>query len=55
MSLKEKKNTFLKIPKEIRTPNEHYSNISYCAQFIQRKLIRLKNYDFHLLIQEIFP
>ena len=54
MSVAEK-NAFLRILKEMRTPDEYSSNISRCVQLKERKLVGLKSYDCHLLMQEFIP
>ncbi|GMI78241.1 hypothetical protein HRI_001493400 [Hibiscus trionum] len=49
------KNSFLKVLKEMKTPDEYSSNVSRCVHLKQRKLLGLKSYDCHLLMQEFFP
>ncbi len=39
----------------MKVRDEYSSNISRCVQAKQRKLIRLKSYDCHLLMQEYIP
>ncbi|KAJ0593169.1 hypothetical protein HanHA300_Chr03g0094051 [Helianthus annuus] len=49
------KTQFLKILKSIKPPDEFSSNISRCVQLNERKLIGMKSYDCHLLMQEFLP
>ncbi|KAL4347510.1 hypothetical protein GQ457_17G000020 [Hibiscus cannabinus] len=49
------KNSFLKVLKEMKTPDEYSSNVSRCVHLKQRKLLGLKSYDCHLLMQEFLP
>ncbi|KAL4283366.1 hypothetical protein GQ457_16G015240 [Hibiscus cannabinus] len=49
------KNSFLKVLKEMKTPNEYSSNVSRCVHLKQRKLLGIKSYDCHLLMQEFLP
>ncbi|XP_035837155.1 uncharacterized protein LOC118485043 [Helianthus annuus] len=49
------KTQFLKILKSIKPPDEFSSNISRCVQLNERKLIGMKSYDCHLLMQELLP
>nr|XP_043639519.1 uncharacterized protein LOC122610612 [Erigeron canadensis] len=50
-----KKTAFLKTLKLIKPPDEFSSNISRCVQLQDRKLIGLKSYDCHMLMQEYLP
>ncbi|XP_019052608.1 PREDICTED: uncharacterized protein LOC104593471 isoform X2 [Nelumbo nucifera] len=52
MTSKEKED-FLKILKNVRAPDEYSCNISRCMQLKQRKIIGLKSYDCHVLMQEL--
>ena len=54
MTLQEK-DAFLKVLKELKLPDECSTNISRCVQLKQRKLIGLKSYDCHILLQEFIP
>ncbi|XP_022024562.1 uncharacterized protein LOC110924892 [Helianthus annuus] len=49
------KTEFLKTLKSIKPPDEFSSNISRCVQLNECKLIGMKSYDCHLLMQEFLP
>ncbi|KAK9073298.1 hypothetical protein SSX86_007622 [Deinandra increscens subsp. villosa] len=49
------KNEFLKTLKLIKPPDEFSSNISRCVQLNERKLVGMKSYDCHMLMQEYLP
>ncbi|KAK1414097.1 hypothetical protein QVD17_29837 [Tagetes erecta] len=49
------KTEFLKTLKSIKPPDEISSNISRCVQLNERKLIGMKSYDCHMLMQEYLP
>jgi hypothetical protein len=49
------KSEFLKTLKSIKPPDEFSSNISRCVQLNERKLIGMKSYDCHMLMQEYLP
>ena len=46
---------FLETLKSIKPPDEYSSNISRCVQLKERKLMGMKSYDCHMLIQEYLP
>ena len=48
------KGVFLRNLKLIRPPDEFSSNISRCVQLKEKKLIGMKSYDCHMLMQEYF-
>ncbi|GKC34733.1 hypothetical protein Tco_1047117 [Tanacetum coccineum] len=52
---REEKDTFLETLKSIKPPDEYSSNISYCVQLKERKLMGMKSYDCHMLMQEYLP
>ena len=54
MNAKER-DDFCKVIKELKLPDECSSNISKCVQLRQHKLVGLKSYDYHVLIEEILP
>lgn len=49
------KDVFLQTLKSIKPPDEYSSNISRCVQLNERKLIGLRSYDCHMLMQEYLP
>lgn len=49
------KDLFLNTLKSIKPPDEYSSNISRCVQLKEKKLIGLKSYDCHMLMQEYLP
>ncbi|GKA01865.1 putative reverse transcriptase domain-containing protein [Tanacetum coccineum] len=49
------KDVFLQTLKSIKPPDEYSSNISRCVQLNKRKLIWMKSYDCHMLMQEYLP
>ncbi|XP_039137103.1 uncharacterized protein LOC120274629 [Dioscorea cayenensis subsp. rotundata] len=49
------KDAFLKVLKKMKIPDEYSCNLSRCVQLKQRKIIGMKSYDCHLLIQEFLP
>ncbi|KAJ9545327.1 hypothetical protein OSB04_025034, partial [Centaurea solstitialis] len=49
------KDVFLQTLKSIRPPDEYSSNISRCVQVKERKLMGMKSYDCHMLMQEYLP
>ena len=49
------KDVFLQTLKSIKPPHEYSSNISCCVQIKERKLIGMKSYDCHMLMQEYLP
>ncbi|KAL4575590.1 hypothetical protein LXL04_022438 [Taraxacum kok-saghyz] len=51
----DEKGVFLRNLKLIRPPDEFSSNISRCVQLKEKKLIGMKSYDCHMLMQEYFP
>ncbi|XP_071741432.1 uncharacterized protein [Rutidosis leptorrhynchoides] len=52
---RDEKIMFLNTLKLIKPPDEFSSNISGCVQLNDRKLIGLKSYDCHMLMQEYLP
>nr|GEZ43422.1 hypothetical protein [Tanacetum cinerariifolium] len=52
---REEKDTFLETLKSIKPPDEYSSNISCCVQLKERKLMGMKIYDCHMLMQEYLP
>ena len=52
---REEKDVFLQTRKSIKPPHEYSSNISRCVQIKERKLIGMKSYDCHMLMQEYLP
>ncbi|KAJ9556530.1 hypothetical protein OSB04_011144 [Centaurea solstitialis] len=46
------KDMFLQTLKSIRPPDEYSSNISRCVEVKERKLMGMKSYDCHMLMQE---
>ncbi|GLT87936.1 hypothetical protein SLE2022_059860 [Rubroshorea leprosula] len=54
MTAKEK-DAFFKVLKDIKLPDEYSCNISRCVQVKQRKIIGLKSYDCHILMEELLP
>ena len=52
---REEKDTFLETLKSIKPPDEYSSNISRCVQLKDRKLMGMKSYDCHMLMQEYLP
>ncbi|GKV36768.1 hypothetical protein SLEP1_g44862 [Rubroshorea leprosula] len=54
MTAKEK-DAFFKVLKDMKLPDEYSCNISHCVQVKQRKIIGLKTYDCHILIEELLP
>ncbi|GLU06513.1 hypothetical protein SLE2022_235410 [Rubroshorea leprosula] len=52
MTAKEK-DAFFKVLKDIKLPDEYSCNISRCVQVKQRKIIGLKSYDCHILMEEL--
>ncbi|GJV50562.1 putative transposase-associated domain-containing protein [Tanacetum coccineum] len=51
----DEKDVFLQTLKSIKPPDEYSSNISRCVQIKERKLIGMKSYDCHMLMQEYLP
>lgn len=49
------KTEFLKCLKSIKPPDEFSCNISRCVHLNERKLIGMKSYDCHVLMQEYLP
>lgn len=54
MNTKEKE-AFLTALKQMKLPDEFSSNISHSIQVEQRKIIGLKSYDCHILMEELLP
>ncbi|KAD7477224.1 hypothetical protein E3N88_00360 [Mikania micrantha] len=52
---RDEKTQFLSTLKSIKLPDEFSSNISRCVQMNDRKLIGMKSYDCHMLMQEYLP
>ncbi|XP_052619588.1 uncharacterized protein LOC111897976 [Lactuca sativa] len=52
---RDEKGLFLKILKLIKPPDEFSSNISRCVQLNEKKLVGMKSYDHHMLMQEYLP
>jgi len=49
------KDAFLSVLKNVKSPDECSSNISRCVHLKQRKIIGLKSYDCHVLLQQLLP
>ena len=52
---RDEKDVFLQTLKSIRPLDEYSSNISRCVQIKERKLMGMKSYDCHMLMQEYLP
>ncbi|GKB63075.1 hypothetical protein Tco_0919261 [Tanacetum coccineum] len=51
----EKWDTFLETLRSIKPPDEYSPNISHCLQLKERKVMGMKSYDCHMLMQEYMP
>ncbi|KAK9076729.1 hypothetical protein SSX86_005063 [Deinandra increscens subsp. villosa] len=52
---RDEKDLFLRTLKSIKPPDEYSSSISHCVQLKDRKLMGMKSYDCHMLMQEYLP
>ena len=48
------KDDFLQVLKDVRVPDGYSSNISRCAELIERKTSGMKSHDNHILMQQLF-
>lgn len=50
---KEHKIMFCQFLKDLRLPSDYSSNILCCVKVLERKLMRLKSHDYHVLMQRL--
>ncbi|KAG8478320.1 hypothetical protein CXB51_027994 [Gossypium anomalum] len=53
--LKEEKEVFCMVLKDIKVPDVYASNISRCVSLKDRRLYSLKSHDYHILMQDLLP
>ncbi|KAG8472909.1 hypothetical protein CXB51_034798 [Gossypium anomalum] len=53
--LKEEKEVFCMVLKDIKVPDAYASNISRCVSLKDRRLYSLKSHDYHILMQDLLP
>jgi len=53
--VREDKENFLKVLRNVRVPDVYASNISWCVRLKERTISGMKSHDSHVLMQQILP